>query len=150
MAYNTRGVKITNLYVPLGASHEAPLDCRYNLEGDQLYDVKWYKDGQQFFRCQPNGEMHVYAVDGVKVLKTGYPTVGSCPLTLINLSFKSGGEYRCEVTTEGPHFKFAAESAKLRVIQSSRRQSDDPSTPKTDIDEYSDNTSHKTEISTGN
>lgn len=53
--------------MPLGASHEAPLDCRYDLEGSFLYDVKWYKDGQQFFRCQPNGSVQVYPANGVRV-----------------------------------------------------------------------------------
>lgn len=115
------GVRITLLHVPLGASHEAPLDCKYDLENDILYDVKWYKDGKQFFRCQPNGDVQEYFVEGVKVEHLGYANVGSCPLTLKNLDSKSAGEYKCEVSTEGPAFKLAVQSAKMRIIQSSRR-----------------------------
>lgn len=117
----TRGVVITNLHVPFSASHEASLDCKYDLEGDLLYDVKWYKDGQHFFRCQPNGEVQEFPLDGIKIYPTNFATIGSCPLTLIGLNFKSGGEYLCEVTTEGPVFKEAAKSAKMKILQLSRR-----------------------------
>lgn len=116
-------MRITNLRVPRGASHEAPLDCNYDLENDFLYDVKWYKDGRQFLRCLPNGEIQEYPVDGVTVIHTAFAHLGSCPLILTHLTPKSGGEYRCEVTTEGPSFKLAVESAKLNIIRSSRRTS---------------------------
>lgn len=124
MADYTRGVRITNLYVPHSASHEAPLDCKYDLEGDQLYDVKWYKDGHHFFRCQPNGEVQEFSLEGIKIYPTKFATIGSCPLVLIGLNFKTGGEYRCEVTAEGPAFKAAAKSSRLKVIQLSRRVQD--------------------------
>ena len=29
---------------------DAALKCRYDLEGEQLYSVKWYKDGHEIFR----------------------------------------------------------------------------------------------------
>lgn len=117
----TRAVIITNLHVPFSATHEASLDCKYDLEGDQLYDVKWYKDGQHFFRCQPNGQVQEFQLDGIKIYPTNFATIGSCPLTLIGLNFKSGGEYKCEVTTEGPSFKAIAKSAKMKILQLSRR-----------------------------
>ena len=28
----------------------AVLQCLYDLEGEELYSVKWYKQGQEFFR----------------------------------------------------------------------------------------------------
>ena len=30
---------------------DASLKCLYDLEGEQLYSVKWYKDGHEIFRC---------------------------------------------------------------------------------------------------
>ena len=27
------------------------LQCIFDLEGEKLYSVKWYKDEQEFFRC---------------------------------------------------------------------------------------------------
>ena len=29
---------------------EATLECFYDLEGEDLYSVKWYKGGKEFFR----------------------------------------------------------------------------------------------------
>jgi len=47
----------------------ATLVCDYDLEGDQLYTVKWYKGRQEFFRFvlkdYPNTQ--VFPLDGVFV-----------------------------------------------------------------------------------
>jgi len=29
------------------------LECHYDLEGEALYSVKWYKDGKEFYRFIP-------------------------------------------------------------------------------------------------
>lgn len=31
----------------------AVLGCRYSLDGESLYSVKWYKDGHEFYRYVP-------------------------------------------------------------------------------------------------
>ena len=47
----------------------ARLGCNYNLENSKLYSVKWYKDGQEFFRFMPSMEnkIEVFQVNGVHV-----------------------------------------------------------------------------------
>lgn len=47
----------------------ALLGCDYDLEQSRLYSVKWYKDGQEFFRFMPSLEhkMQVFRVEGVSV-----------------------------------------------------------------------------------
>ena len=47
----------------------ASLGCDYNLEGSKLYSVKWYKDGQEFFRFMPSmdNKIEVFSVRGVHV-----------------------------------------------------------------------------------
>lgn len=39
--------------IPLVADfrEELELDCHFDMEGEELYAVKWYKDDQEFFRC---------------------------------------------------------------------------------------------------
>lgn len=115
-------MNITSLKVPLGASHEAPLDCLYDLESRPLYDVKWYKDGQQFFRCHPNGTVQEYPVEGIKMFYDKMVRVGTCPLTLTGLTSKSAGEYKCEVTVEGPPFANDVKSSRFRLIEPSPRR----------------------------
>ena len=47
----------------------ADLTCSFNLGGDKLYSVKWYKDGQEFFRFMPSmdTQIEVFPVRGVSV-----------------------------------------------------------------------------------
>ena len=40
------------LHVPRGQTIQ--LRCQFDLEGEQLYSVKWYKGGREFFRSVPN------------------------------------------------------------------------------------------------
>lgn len=101
--------------MPLKVVHDALLDCRYDLDGDILYDVKWYKDGQQFFRCTP-AQAKDYPLEGIKIYYDKFPSIGSCSFRLTNLNFKSEGEYKCEVSTEGPAFKMAARQSRLKVV----------------------------------
>ena len=47
----------------------ATLKCNYDLENSKLYSVKWYKDGQEFFRFMPSMEnkIEVFQVPGVRI-----------------------------------------------------------------------------------
>lgn len=48
----------------------ARLHCMYDLEGDTLYAVKWYKGRREFFRYTPkeNPAMKTFLVNGLNVL----------------------------------------------------------------------------------
>uniref|UniRef100_A0A146LR61 Ig-like domain-containing protein n=2 Tax=Lygus hesperus TaxID=30085 RepID=A0A146LR61_LYGHE len=88
-------------YVLLG--HEAKLSCVFELRGDTLYSVKWYKSGQEFYRYTP-GEMpmvQVFPVSGVYVdLSKSNVSV----VTLTQTEIETSGRYRCEVSGEAPFF----------------------------------------------
>lgn len=45
------------------------LICAYDLEGDTLYTVKWYKGRREFYRYTPkeNPAIKIFAVDGINV-----------------------------------------------------------------------------------
>ncbi|XP_018324634.1 uncharacterized protein LOC108736637 isoform X2 [Agrilus planipennis] len=112
----TSSVKITRFHVPSKVSHSALLDCKYNLEGEQLYDVTWYKDDQQFFRCRPNGEIITYVIEAIKLDYSENAILGSCQVTLMALTPKSSGIYKCEVISEGPTFNSDSKSVYLDVV----------------------------------
>ena len=49
---------------------EAALTCKYDLEGEELYSVKWYKDGNEFYRYIPaerDQKVTTFNMPGVKV-----------------------------------------------------------------------------------
>ena len=45
------------------------LTCKYNLQGEQLYAIKWYKGGQEFYRVVPSDRPKIkkFQVDGIKL-----------------------------------------------------------------------------------
>lgn len=45
------------------------LECIYDLEGENLYSVKWYKDGDEFFRYLPKSipEIQVFEKRGIYI-----------------------------------------------------------------------------------
>jgi len=79
------------------------LECDYDLEGQALYSVKWYKNGLEFYRYIPGNSnpMTYYVRPGVKVDKT---QSDERKVTLRRLTIESTGRYRCEVSTEAPSF----------------------------------------------
>lgn len=48
---------------------QAVLECHYELEGESLYAVKWYKENEEFFRYVPKSTppFFSYKLEGVKV-----------------------------------------------------------------------------------
>ncbi|KAF0763573.1 Ig-like domain-containing protein, partial [Aphis craccivora] len=49
-------VRIAN-HTILGSS--TTLKCTYDLEGEHLYSVKWYKNGDEFFRYLPKSKPNI-------------------------------------------------------------------------------------------
>ncbi|CAB0000795.1 unnamed protein product [Nesidiocoris tenuis] len=48
------------------------LECDYDLEGNTLYAVKWYKDNEEFYRYVPRASppQHSYNLEGVRVIQS--------------------------------------------------------------------------------
>lgn len=59
-------VRIPN-YVIKGST--AQLECLYDLDGETLYSVKWYKDGNEFYRYVPRDlpPAQTFVLPGVSV-----------------------------------------------------------------------------------
>lgn len=65
------GLKLVKVTVPhyRFPGEMAILQCDYDLEGDTLYSVKWYKDHEEFYRYVPKDkpQANSYRVDGINV-----------------------------------------------------------------------------------
>ncbi|XP_052122550.1 uncharacterized protein LOC127749236 [Frankliniella occidentalis] len=65
------GLRLLHVSVPpvLLRGETASLQCEYELGGDRLYSVQWYKDDDEIYRFVPRAGMqkHSYLVDGVHV-----------------------------------------------------------------------------------
>ena len=92
------------------------LRCDYDLAGEPLYSLKWYKDNIEFYRWMPREvpPTRTFPVPGTEVSLTGSDDQA---VKLLNLSLASSGLYQCEVSTEAPKFKTVAADAVMSVVQ---------------------------------
>ncbi|XP_070505623.1 uncharacterized protein [Chironomus tepperi] len=82
---------------------------------ETLYSVKWYKDGEEFYRYVPRASnpQNSYSFDGIKV---DHKRSNSHKVFLRNVSLKSSGLYKCEVSLEGPSFSSVHGESYMLVV----------------------------------
>ena len=87
------GIKLTEKLIPSHAikGEDVVLECLYDLQGDSLYSVKWYRNGQEFYRHIPTDKPStvVFRKPGLIVdvssenhFKTGSLANGHCQLII--------------------------------------------------------------------
>lgn len=68
----TAALRDVEVFVPAAVrrGETTRLHCMYDLEGDTLYAVKWYKGRREFYRYTPkeNPAMKTFSVNGINVL----------------------------------------------------------------------------------
>uniref|UniRef100_A0A1B6DEL1 Ig-like domain-containing protein n=2 Tax=Clastoptera arizonana TaxID=38151 RepID=A0A1B6DEL1_9HEMI len=91
------------------------LQCNYDLQGETLYSVKWYKDGNEFFRFLPrdNPPAQIFTLPGVIV---DMDASNSTQVTLKTLTLASSGRYRCEVSAEAPSFQTVSDHGDMVTV----------------------------------
>ncbi|KAL2716902.1 hypothetical protein V1478_014578 [Vespula squamosa] len=91
------------------------LECSFSLDGEILYSVKWYKDGNEFYRYVPRDmpPVLVFPLPGVTV-DIHNSTERSVVLYSVNLM--SSGRYRCEVSAEAPSFQTVSDHSDMMVV----------------------------------
>lgn len=69
MLAETNGLRMLELVVPehVSRGQNIRLECNFNLDGETLYSVKWYKDGNEFYRYIPQDKppVLVFPLPGV-------------------------------------------------------------------------------------
>ncbi|XP_036340068.1 uncharacterized protein LOC118749376 [Rhagoletis pomonella] len=93
----------------------AVLGCKYDLDGESLYSVKWYKDGFEFYRYVPRDMPpgQVFPLPGVDVeLLNSTDNL----VVLRRVSLQSTGRYRCEVSGEAPSFQTVSGHEDMIVV----------------------------------
>ncbi|XP_047120360.1 uncharacterized protein LOC124803224 [Schistocerca piceifrons] len=111
------GLRLLEVRVPVHAvrGQTARLECRFDLEGESLYSVKWYKDGREFYRFVPRDTppAQLFPLPGVAV-EIGNST--SSRVVLRDLTAATSGRYRCEVSGEAPSFQTVSDHGDLLVV----------------------------------
>lgn len=112
----TLGARFIHLGVPGSVSKgdSVWLECGYDLEGDELYSVKWYKDNVEFYRYLPGDtpSAQMYSLKGVFL---DLHQSNETHAYLCTSDFDTEGDYRCEVSTEVPSFNTIKANKELRI-----------------------------------
>ena len=69
-------IRLLEVTIPPHAirGQNSKLNCNYDMEGDKLYSIKWYRNGQEFYRFIPSDEPKttVFNGDGINVDVSGF------------------------------------------------------------------------------
>ncbi|CAD7084932.1 unnamed protein product [Hermetia illucens] len=114
------GLFVTNIEVPEIVDYRVrvKLSCSYNMSGHKLNSVKWYKDGEEFFRYSPMTPptFSQFHVAGVTIVRDNYfCNEKTCSIEIKDLKLSSSGAYRCEVSGDAPAFKLTSRTANMTV-----------------------------------
>ncbi|XP_063232235.1 uncharacterized protein LOC134536449 [Bacillus rossius redtenbacheri] len=117
MSYGGRALRMLEVRIPLHAvrDQDAALECRFNLEGETLYSVKWYKDGNEFYRYLPQDSppAQLFPLPGVSV---DIRNSSESQVVLRSVNLSSTGRYLCEVSAEAPSFETVSQHGDLVVV----------------------------------
>ncbi|XP_075225712.1 kin of IRRE-like protein 3 [Lycorma delicatula] len=110
-------LKLTTLHIEKHTvrGNDSLLECRFDLEGESLYSVKWYKDGHEFFRYIPRDypSIQIFPVPGVNI---DMKHSNESQVLLTGLKLQSSGRYRCEVSAEAPSFQTVSEHGDMVTV----------------------------------
>lgn len=92
------------------------LSCGYDLEGDTLYSIKWYRDDVEFFRFvprdKPPGQFFPLTGVQVDVVRSTNGTV-----YIHDTDVSTTGTYKCEVSADAPSFQTVSAQKVLVVSE---------------------------------
>lgn len=110
-------LRMTSLQIPehVVLNETVHMQCNFNLDKEQLYSVKWYKDGHEFYRYTPRDrpEVLMFPVPGVYVNRF---QSNRTLVVLNNVNLTSSGRYRCEVSGEAPAFETVSDHGDMTVV----------------------------------
>ncbi|XP_023721389.1 uncharacterized protein LOC111872078, partial [Cryptotermes secundus] len=115
------GLKDVRVNVPAAILRggTATLYCHFDLEGDSLYSVKWYKGRREFYRFTPKEDpaMKIFPIFGLEVEQG---KSNATQLTLRQVQLSLSGRYSCEVSADAPSFHTALVSGDMDIVETPR------------------------------
>uniref|UniRef100_A0A1B6CGQ9 Ig-like domain-containing protein n=1 Tax=Clastoptera arizonana TaxID=38151 RepID=A0A1B6CGQ9_9HEMI len=115
----TSGLRNVRARVPQAVRRgdSAILFCDFDLEGDKLYSVKWYKGRHEFYRFTPREKpaMKVFPIPGLADLEVQTNASNAKQLTLRNVTLILSGRYSCEISADAPSFHTALVTGEMDV-----------------------------------
>lgn len=86
-------LRLNEVRIPMHTVRDlnARLECHFDLEGEALYSVKWYKDGNEFFRFVPRDQppAQLFPLPGVSVDVSTYSLITRGLLQIVSGQVRS-------------------------------------------------------------
>lgn len=113
----SQAIRITEQSIPSNAirGEDVILECLYDLQGDSLYSVKWYRNGQEFYRHIPTDRPQTVVFRQAGLIVDEYKSTET-RIVLRNVDLTTSGKFRCEVSGEAPLFQTATHTNVLIVV----------------------------------
>ncbi|KAG4078980.1 hypothetical protein HA402_001635 [Bradysia odoriphaga] len=94
----------------------ATLSCQYDLEQAVLYSVRWYFEGEEFYRYVPKESppARVFTVSGISV---DLSSSDSTQVTLRSVTRDLSGQFLCEVSEDAPLFHTEIRISHMQVVE---------------------------------
>lgn len=110
-------IRLISFSVPDHAiqGEDVELVCNYDLEGDKLYSVKWYRNAQEFYRYIPTDSPSTAAFRLPGLMVNEYRSTET-NIVLRRVDLMTTGLFRCEVSGEAPLFQTASQEKVLVVV----------------------------------
>ncbi|XP_034827080.1 uncharacterized protein [Maniola hyperantus] len=91
------------------------LRCMYDLENEDLYQVKWYRGDREFYRYAPRDVPPIkeFPISGIEVDRDASDAQ---QLTLKDVTRRAHGRYTCEVSADAPSFLTAQVHGSMYVV----------------------------------
>ncbi|XP_037073550.1 uncharacterized protein LOC119094591 [Pollicipes pollicipes] len=111
------GLQLYKVRIPTHVKHgeDVNLACLYDLEGKDLYSIKWYKDGKEFYRYEPTTGQpkKSFPQPGIKV---NLAASNETHVRLEQTTLRYSGRYMCEISTEAPNFATEQGKGQVHVV----------------------------------
>ncbi|XP_041985512.1 uncharacterized protein LOC121737844 [Aricia agestis] len=91
------------------------IKCMYDLEKEDLYQVKWYRGDREFCRYSPRDvpPLKIFPINGIEVDRDNSDAV---QLTIKSATRTAHGRYTCEVSADAPSFLTAQVHGSMYVV----------------------------------
>uniref|UniRef100_A0A0A9WGX7 Cell adhesion molecule 2 n=1 Tax=Lygus hesperus TaxID=30085 RepID=A0A0A9WGX7_LYGHE len=114
------GLRHVRVFVPVAVKEgdNAVLMCFFDLNGDSLYSVKWYKGGREMYRYMPREvpSVKVFPITGLSDLFIEKTKSNGTHLFLKKVTINLSGRYSCEVSADAPSFRTALVSGDMNIV----------------------------------
>ncbi|CAH1103032.1 unnamed protein product [Psylliodes chrysocephalus] len=110
-------------YIPekVVEGNDVELTCQYDLEGDILFAIKWYRGQSEFFRYTKHEQPQIKTFP-LKNINVDISASSVDKVKLVNVTTGTKGKYKCVVLPDGPAYNRNGVGKKKLVVSAAQHK----------------------------